>query len=117
MDSTNRGLQAGGEGGELLQHGVGAVLERLVQVLRVLRVGERVELLADGLLELDGVLLEVLQRGRGGRVTLHQRRLRLWTHTQRHVSNNHNWPDWTRISRLGRRFPPSLARRDRGRVI
>lgn len=75
---TYRALQAVGKSRQLLQHGVGALLERLVELLRVLGVDERVELLAERLLELGGVLLDVGQRRGGGRVAAHHASLALW---------------------------------------
>lgn len=64
VDSTHCALQAAGEGGELLQHGVWRLLERLVHFLGVLRVDEGVQLVGEGLLDRKRVLLEILQ-GRG----------------------------------------------------
>lgn len=68
---TDRALQTVGESRQLFQHGVGAFLKRLVDLLRVLGVDERVKLLAERLLELGGVLLNVLQRRGSGRVAAH----------------------------------------------
>lgn len=70
-ERTYGALKAAGEGAELLQHGVGALLERLGHLLRVLRVGERVELLREHLLELLRVLLDLRQRALLGGVAAH----------------------------------------------
>lgn len=78
---TNRALHTADERINLRQHGVGAVLEGLLPLLRILGAHERVQLLSECLLELGRVLLDFLQRRRR-RLTLHHRSVALKPHTQ-----------------------------------
>lgn len=66
MCGTHGSLKAGGQFRDVLEDGVGGVLENGVELLSVLGVEDGVELLGERLGELLRVLLQLLQRAGGG---------------------------------------------------